>query len=57
MNDVASKATPSNRVVRVPKIRVVVVAIGEMSKATEIDSPPMKANCILVAPGNVDVER
>lgn len=44
MNDVVSKVTPSSRVVRVPKIRVVVVAIGEIRRAAEMDNPPMKAN-------------
>lgn len=38
-----SNKTPMSSVVRVPHNRVVIVAIGEVSSAMEIESPPTKA--------------
>jgi len=43
MKDKVSKKTPMRRVVRVPKMRVVAVATGEIKRAWLMERPPMKA--------------
>jgi hypothetical protein len=57
MKEMVWKNTPSSSVVFVPKSLVIVVAMGDMSSAIEIDNPPTNAKSILVAPGNLLVDR
>lgn len=52
-----SRKTPTRRVVRVPWMRVRIVARGETKRAWEIERPPTKAKSRGVAPGKVEVER
>jgi hypothetical protein len=57
MKDMVSKKTPIKRVIRVPKIRVVAVAMGETKRAWLMDRPPMKAYSSGVAPGKTSFAR
>jgi hypothetical protein len=61
-NDAVSQATdtskdPNKSVGLVPKCLLIFDWIGEIIKACEIDSPPMRAYSNCVAPGNVELNR
>jgi hypothetical protein len=57
MKEMVSSATPMRSVVRVPKIRVVAVAIGETMRAWLMERPPMKAYERCEAPGKMLLAR
>lgn len=51
IREMTSRMVPMRRVVRVPYLRVVMVAMGERKRAQEMDSEPTNAYCRYVAPG------
>lgn len=57
MKDSVSKKTPTSKVTRVPNKRVVLVARGATSMATEKLRPPTKAKSKYVAPVKVESSR